>query len=203
CPGDDHQLTQQSNWDFVRFRFEKHSLLPPSTSRVHPMAHEQQHAHYATQPVNFGDSQDDFFQKGSANVMSNDDGRKTYNDKSSIMTGWTSGITVPYQEPRDENGQSYAQAIASEYSARGSQIDPPPMPEPYDAQRRPPSDNMGTKAENRKSAGWESTGLSYVDENFRYYSTRGTPTPHSQQLRGDSPTDAHDAPLVTNAASMD
>jgi hypothetical protein len=118
------------------------------------MAHEQQHAHYATQPVKFGDSQDDFFQKDNTNVMSNDDGRKTYNDKSSIMTGWTSGITVPYQEPRDENGQSYAQAIASEYSARGSRMEPPPpMPEPYDSRRRPPSDNMDLKAENRKSAG--------------------------------------------------
>jgi hypothetical protein len=45
--------------------------------------------------------------------------------------------------------------------------------------------------------------MSYIDENFRYYSTRGTPTPQGQQLRGDSPTDAHDAPLVSNAASMD
>lgn len=44
----------------------------------------------------------------------------------------------------------------------------------------------------------DSTGLSYIDENFRYYSSRDPSNP-----RASSPTDAHDgAPLVANAANM-
>lgn len=46
----------------------------------------------------------------------------------------------------------------------------------------------------------DSAGLSYIDENFRYYSTRGTPTPND--MNRQSITDAHTAPLVSNAADL-
>ena len=106
-------------------------------------------------PVRFNDSEDDFFQ--SQNQYPNaplqspppvpDDGRKTYNDKSSIMTGWTSGITVPLHEPVDEKGQTHAQAIVNEYSARGSRIEGSgspsnSMPRPYPNERRPQSTHL-------------------------------------------------------------
>lgn len=56
------------------------------------------------------------------------------------------------------------------------------------------------------SATQDSTGLSYIDENFRYYSSRGTPNTMNDGAtthRGDSPSDAHDAPLVSNARGLD
>ncbi|KAG8813008.1 hypothetical protein FRC17_001708, partial [Serendipita sp. 399] len=97
----------------------------------HPHYAQQQHQQphfpqpYATQPVNFNDTNDDFFQGQPGATAANpnnlqDDGRKTYNDRSSVMTGWTSGVTVPYTVPLLESGQTHAQAIASEYSARDS-----------------------------------------------------------------------------------
>jgi hypothetical protein len=198
------------------------------------MAHE--HAQFATQPVNFNDSsEDDFFNPNPASAgptthlgvaNNNEDGRKTYNDHSSVLTGWTSGITVPYSVPLNEEGQTHAQAIVHEYSARGSRVGPSP-----DMDLATPTSAAHYLDGDRKSVGpvsaivrvhiliifeliflsiysmskQESTGLSYIDENFRYYSSRGTPTimnADGTTHRGDSPSDAHDAPLVTNARSI-
>jgi hypothetical protein len=97
---------------------------------------------FETKPVNFNDSHDDFFQAG-------DDGRpkaQTQNDRSSVLTGWTSGITVPYSEHVDEKGQTQAQAIASEYSAQGSRLSNyPPVPEiPAHLQNLAPGDRKST-----------------------------------------------------------
>ena len=130
---------------------EQHTL-PPVT------------AQYETRPVRFNDSEDDFFQSQQNHPTSaphqsppaHDDGRKTYNDKSSIMTGWTSGITVPLHEPLDEQGQTHAQAIISEYSTRGSRVESSPSgsnsnPRPYNGERRPASSHMS--AADRKSIG--------------------------------------------------
>lgn len=126
------------------------------------MANEQNHlppAQYEVRPVRFNDSEDDFFQSQNQNPSLpplQDDGRKTNNDKSSIMTGWTSGITVPLHEPLDERGQTNAQAIINEYSARGSRIEgsgstSAAMPRPYTAERRPQSAHMSVG--DRKSIG--------------------------------------------------
>jgi len=130
------------------------------------MANEQHHfppvaSHqYETRPVKFNDSEDDFFQAQQthpdAPPPAHDDGRKTYNDKSSIMTGWTSGITVPLHEPLDERGQTHAQAIISEYSTRGSRAEGSAagsnsVPGPNITERRPPSGHLS--AADRKSIG--------------------------------------------------
>jgi hypothetical protein len=194
------------------------------------MAHE--HAQFATQPVNFNDSsEDDFFNPNSASAAAtthlgaannnNEDGRKTYNDRSSVLTGWTSGITVPYSVPLNEEGQTHAEAIVHEYSARGSRVGPSPdmdlgTPGGYlDGDRK----SVGPVSANAMVyiyieliylylfiyGGQDSAGLSYIDENFRYYSSRGTPTimnADGTTHRGDSPSDAHDAPLVSNARNI-
>ena len=94
-----------------------------------PPFHQQ---HYqpqaiATQPVNFNDSQSEFFQRvptdGRPTGVHQDE-RRTYNDKSSVLTGWTSGITVPYHSEQRDDGQTHAQAIVSEYSNRASRLEP-------------------------------------------------------------------------------
>jgi hypothetical protein len=121
------------------------------------MAHE--HAQFATQPVNFGDSsEDDFFNPNSASAAAttplgvannnNEDGRKTYNDRSSVLTGWTSGITVPYSVPLNEEGQTHAEAIVREYSARGSRVGPSP-----DMSQGTPAAHFDEGGADRKSVG--------------------------------------------------
>jgi hypothetical protein len=133
------------------------------------MANEQQSfppvvAQYETGPVRFNDSEDDFFQSQRNHPNSlpyqspppQDDGKRTYNDKSSIMTGWTSGITMPLDEPLDEQGQTHAQAIVSEYSTRGSRVEASPsgsnfIPQAYNGDRRPGSSHLS--AGDRKSVG--------------------------------------------------
>jgi hypothetical protein len=123
------------------------------------MAHE--HAQFATQPVNFGDSsEDDFFNPNSASAATNthlgvvnnnnEDGRKTYNDHSSVLTGWTSGITVPYSVPLNEEGQTHAQAIVHEYSARGSGSGAGPSP---DMSQGTPAAHFDEGGADRKSVG--------------------------------------------------
>lgn len=66
---------------------------------------------YETRPVKFNDSQDEFFRDDVNDARHN-------NDRASVLTGWTSGITVPYSEPRAANGLTHSQIIASEYSSR-------------------------------------------------------------------------------------
>lgn len=200
---DPFTLITQLGLAFETF-FDLFLLLPAFMAN-----HEQRPlppAQYEVGPVRFNDSEDDFFQHPNMQQYPSpppippDDGRKTNNDKSSILTGWTSGITVPLHEPLDDAGQTHAQAIINEYSTRGSRIEGSGStsnntPRPHTADKRPQSTHM--------SIGPDSAGISYIDENFRYYSSRGTPTPNmNRHSRVDSPNDAHDAPLVSNAADM-
>lgn len=128
------------------------------------MAHE--HAQYATQPVNFNDSQDDFFRPTSQSpphttgaFTANDEGRKTYNDRSSVLTGWTSGITVPYSVPLNEEGQTHAQAVINEYnSSRGSRVEPPLPPVPSHLRARSADKEGG----DRKSVGPVSVFILFI-----------------------------------------
>ncbi|CAG7846096.1 Uncharacterized rhomboid protein AN10929 [Serendipita indica DSM 11827] len=171
-----------------------------------PPFHQQQQYHqppaFATQPVNFNDSHSDFFQRaptdGNPTGIQHEE-RRTYNDRSSVLTGWTSGITVPYHSEKRDDGQTHAQAIANEYSNRASRMEPSAT---YNASPNARHSQALSGGGDRKSVGPDSAGLSYIDENFRYYSSRGTPVSHDHR-RLDSPTDAHDAPLVSNAADMD
>lgn len=134
---------------------------------------------YQTQPVNFGDTNDDF-------------GRRTQTDGDNLthLSGYTSGITVPYSEPLNERGETQAQALASEYSKSrldANELTPPGNPTArYGGLAPPPQD-----PDKRKSSALESNdALTYIDEDFNYYSSR------RNRAKRDSPTEAL---LVANA----
>jgi len=89
----------------------------------------------------------------------------------------------------NEQGETRAQEVASEYTRRNTTEIPPVPPIPFSATSR--EYQQGSQSADRHSTAMRSIdALTYIDEDFNYY-------PSKQQR--DSPTDHPTAPLVANA----
>lgn len=130
---------------------------------------------YEQRPVNFGDDEAIYHDPYDAHTLSF--------DASSKMTHQTSGVpALDVSGLKNEDGQTQAELLASEYRSS-----------PTSSRRSGPEDlsRKPSFSQNRKSAASNLDALTYIDEDFNYYSNRQRPV---NDRSGDS--------LIYNAADM-